>query len=139
VLSMLPNSVRNWCFTRLIIENLDRNRLNEANPQLTPLLSEKANRCLEEHLEGIFQATCVADNSATNFQYLAMSRASGYTWKEISAELGMTISMLSGFYKRSLTKFVQRIREYYRDRAIARRKRIMTQTKHKSLAFSAPL
>jgi len=112
VLPLLPNGIRNGHFTRLTIEDLDRNHLNEANPQLTPLLSEEVIQCLEEDPEGIFQAACVADNAAANFQYLAMSRAAGYTWKEISAELGMTISTLSSFYKRSLTKFAPRIREY---------------------------
>ena len=112
VLPLLPNGVRNGRFTRLTIEDLDRNHLNEANPQLSPLLSEEVIQCVEEDPEGLFQAACAADNPAANFQYLAMQRAAGYTWKEISLQLGIKISTLSCFYKRSLTKFGPRIREY---------------------------
>jgi|GEM_PF-304600 len=112
ILPRLPNGVKRGNLTSLTIEDMDRNHLHSANPQLTPLLTEEVIQCLAEDPEGIFQAACVADNPAANFRYLAMSRSAGYTWRELSVELGMRISTLSSFYKRSLTRFAPRIREY---------------------------
>jgi len=86
--------------------------LEAVSLQAAPSLVQEIKQCLEDDPDGIFQAAFVMDNPAANFQFLALQRLSGCSWKEISAELGITISTLSSFYERSLARFAVRIREY---------------------------
>jgi hypothetical protein len=97
--------------TRLTIDDLDRNNPIE-DDNGNPSLSQEVIECLEDDPEGIFKSTYAANNPAANFQFLAIKIVSGYSWKEISAELGIKIPTLSSFYQRCLVKFAPKFKEY---------------------------
>lgn len=97
---------------RLTIDDLDRNNPAEINPQLVPSLSQEVIQCIESDPEGIFRGAHISGKPAANFQFIALKILAGYSWKEISAELGIRIPTLSSFYQRSLTKFAPKIKEY---------------------------
>ncbi len=97
----------------LTIDDLDRNNCIEVTTQLIPSLSQEVIQCLEEDPEGIFKEAHIGNNPAANFQFLAIKIVTGYSWKEISAELGgIKIPTLSSFYYRCLTKFAPKFKEY---------------------------
>jgi hypothetical protein len=98
---------------RLTLDDLDRNNSTEVNLQLIPSLSQEVLQCLEEDPYKLFRTTYIANNPAANFQFLAIKILSGYSWKEISLELGgIKIPTLSSFYQRCLTKFAPKFKEY---------------------------
>jgi DNA-directed RNA polymerase specialized sigma24 family protein len=97
---------------RLTLDDLEKNNPAEVNPQLTPSLSQEIIHYLETDPEGLFNQTYTSNQPAANFQFLALKLLSGYSWKEISEELGIKISTLSSFYQRCLTKFSPKLREY---------------------------
>lgn len=97
---------------RLTIDYLDQNNPSEINPQITPSLSQEVKACLEEDSEGLFKSACVVDHPAANFQYLAVRRLEGYSWKDLSAELDISVPTLSSFYRRSLARFAQKLKSY---------------------------
>ena len=104
---VLPSGVNPKQVTRLEAEALEH-----LLPQVSSLLSEEVIQCFEEDAEGVFQTTYIAGNPAANFQFIALQRLSGYSWKEISVELGVSVATLSKFYERSLIKFASRLRQY---------------------------
>lgn len=97
---------------RLTLDDLDRNNPSEINPQLVPLPSQQVLQCLEEDPEGLFQLAHVDNHPNVTFQLLAIQRLEGYSWQEISDELGVRIPTLSSFYQRCLTKFALHLKEY---------------------------
>ena len=97
---------------RLTLEHLDQSNPSEVNPQLTPSLSQEVKACLEEDPEGLFRGACVVDHPAANFQYLAVKRLEGYSWQELSTELGVSVPTLSSFYRRALARFSQVLKSY---------------------------
>ncbi len=97
---------------RLTLDDLDRNNPIELNPQLTPTLSQQVEQSIEEDPEGIFTETCITNYPTASFKTLALKRLSGYSWQEISTELGISIPTLSSFYQRCLTKFAPKLKEY---------------------------
>ncbi|MEQ8961698.1 MAG: sigma-70 family RNA polymerase sigma factor [Coleofasciculus sp. C2-GNP5-27] len=96
----------------MTIDELEKCSFMESNPQLNPSLSQQVIQILQEDPEGIFQGTYTSNNPAANFQYLAIKLVSGYSWNEISQELGIKISTLSSFYQRCLVKFSPKIKDY---------------------------
>ncbi len=110
ILPLVSNGSKQSQVKRQTLLDLDRPHLTEANPQ--PSLFEEIRQCLEEDPEGVFQATHIGNQPQANFQFLAIQRISGYTWKEISTEVGIKIPSLSSFYERSLAKFAPTIRRY---------------------------
>ncbi len=90
------------------VEDLDRNISDEMNPQL----SQELEQVINEDPEGLFQNTCVSGYPQATFQVLATRRLAGFSWQDISAELGVAIPTLSGFYQRSLVKFTPKLKEY---------------------------
>ncbi|MBE9128033.1 sigma-70 family RNA polymerase sigma factor [Coleofasciculus sp. LEGE 07092] len=112
ILPTTPKGIDPKKVSRLTLDDLDRKTCNELNPQLNPSLSQDVLQCLESDPEGVFKGTYTSDNPAANFQFLAIKLLSGYSWKEISEELGIKISTLSSFYQRCLTKFAPKFREY---------------------------
>ena len=110
ILPLLPNENRQAQLKWQTLLDLDRHQLQETT--LQPSLFEEIRQCLEEDPEGVFQATYVANQPKANFQFLAIKRLSGYTWKEISEEVGIKIPSLSSFYERSLAKFEPTIRRH---------------------------
>ena len=110
ILPLLHNGSKRSQLKRQTLIDLDWNHVSETTPQ--PSLFEEIRRCLEEDPEGVFQAAHVANHPEVNFQFLAIKRISGYTWKELSVEVGIKVPSLSSFYERSLTKFAPTIRRY---------------------------
>jgi hypothetical protein len=102
-----PRSIK-----RLSLEDLDQSNPSEVNPQLVPLPSQQVLQCLEEDPEGLFQQSYVVNHPLATFQAIAIKRLQGYSWQEMSAELGIQVSTLSSFYQRCLTKFAPQLKEY---------------------------
>ncbi len=109
IMPTLPRGVDARQITRLTIDDLDRNILPDKH---SPLLSQEVRQVIQEDPEGIFQQTHVVDHPAANFQAIALKILSGYSWKEISAELDVKTPTLSSFYQRCLTKFAPKFKEY---------------------------
>jgi hypothetical protein len=97
---------------RLSLEDLDRHNPHEVNPQLVPLPSQQVMQCLEDDPDGLFQQTCIDRHPNATFQLLAIRRLQGYSWQDLTAELGVSIPTLSSFYQRCLTKFAPRLKVY---------------------------
>ena len=108
----LPKGVHPKEITRLTIDDLDRNNPIEVKNPETHSLFQEVFQYLESDPEGIFKSTHISKNPAANFQFLAIKILSGYSWKEISDELGIKIPTLSSFYQRCLTKFIPNFKEY---------------------------
>lgn len=108
----LPKGVDPRKITRLSLDDLEYNHPNDLNPQLVPLPSQQLLQCLEEDPDGLFQRTHIDRCPAANFQFLAIKRLAGYSWQELSSELGVRIPTLSSFYQRCLTKFAPQLKEY---------------------------
>ncbi|MCU0527254.1 MAG: sigma-70 family RNA polymerase sigma factor [Elainella sp. Prado103] len=104
---MNPKSVQH-----LTLEDLDRNNPADVNPQMMPSISQEVEQVLEEDPEGLFQSAYIAHHPQANFRALAIKRLSGFSWQEISADLGIAIPTLSGFYQRCLVKFAPKFKEY---------------------------
>ncbi len=108
IMPTAPRCVKHQAIKRLTIDDLERNNPTEVNLSL----SQQVIECIEADTEGIFKGTYTSKNPAANFQFLALQILSGYSWKEISAELGIKIPTLSSFYQRCLTKFASKLKEY---------------------------
>lgn len=107
VFATLPRGV-----TRLTLDDLDRSNPSEVNPQLAPLPSQQVLQCLEDDPEGLFQRSHIDHHPEANFQFLAVKRLAGYSWQELSEELGIAIPTLSSFYQRCLTRFAPQLKAY---------------------------
>ncbi len=107
VFATLPRGV-----TRLTLDDLDRSNPSEVNPQLVPLPSQQVLQCLEEDPEGLFQRSHIDHHPEANFQFLAIKRLAGYSWQELSTDLGIAIPTLSSFYQRCLIRFAPQLKAY---------------------------
>lgn len=74
-------------------------------------LGESVITLIHEDPEGIFQAHHIQGHPEANFQYIALQRYYGVTWRELSDELKIPIGTLSEFYRRSIQRFRQKIRD----------------------------
>lgn len=108
----VPKGVNPKEIIRLTIDDLDRNNPIEVKTQENPSLLQEVFHYLESDPEGTFKSTHISKNQTANFQFLAIKILSGYSWKEISAELEVKIPTLSSFYQRCLTKFAPKFKEY---------------------------
>ena len=97
---------------RLTLDHLDQTNPSELNPQMIPSLSQEVKACLEEDPEQLFRQASVADHPAANFQYIAVRRLEGYSWKDLSAEFNIPVPTLSSFYRRCLAQFAPKLRAY---------------------------
>lgn len=101
-----PKQVKRFTLDDLEISHSDK---------ITSQTSSDAQELMEyikEDPEGIFENEHTCNNPAANFQFLAIQVTSGYSWKEISAELGIKVPTLSTFYQRCLTKFKPKLKDY---------------------------
>lgn len=105
ILPAVPKGIDARKVTRLSLDELDANNPIELNPQLTPSLSDDLKNYLQEDPNDIFQNTCIGSQPRANFQYIALKRLEGYSWKELSQDLNLGMSTLSSFYQRSISKF----------------------------------
>lgn len=96
----------------LVTDNLGESTtsvFNDSNS--SSLLFQELRNLLESDPRGIFKSTRLANNPKVNFQVVVLKRLDGYSWVEISKELGISISSLSSFYARNLEKFAPVLRE----------------------------
>lgn len=70
-----------------------------------PSLSELIYQYIQQDSQNIFQSTFIKGKPQANFRQIALARLSGYTWKEISQELKLSIPTLSSFFQRNCEKF----------------------------------
>lgn len=111
VLPTVPKGIDAKTVKRLSLEELDSNQPSELDTQLAPSLSEDLKRYIQEDPERLFQTTCVEKHPSASFQYIALRRLDGYSWKEISTELGVRIPTLSSFYQRCITRFAPQCKQ----------------------------
>lgn len=111
VLPVVPKGVDARAVTRLSIDDLDVSDPSELNFQLAPSLSEELKHYIREDPDDLFSKTYVGQQSDANFQYIALQRLEGYSWKELSAELNLGISTLSSFYQRCVIRFAPKCKQ----------------------------
>ncbi|NEZ58666.1 sigma-70 family RNA polymerase sigma factor [Adonisia turfae] len=97
---------------RITLDALDKQESLELRSQSNPSLSEEVLQCIRDDRDGLFKETHIRNKPAANFQHLALRFLGGYSWKEISDELGVKVVTLSSFYLRCLTKFAPKFKEY---------------------------
>lgn len=113
VFPTMPQGVRQQGVTRLSIEELDKHNPLDLNPLLIPSAGEELRHYIEEDNEKLLQSIHIKNHPSITFQWLILKRLDGYSWQEISTELGIQISTLSSFYQRSLKKFSYKFQEYF--------------------------
>ena len=68
---------------------------------------------IQEDQDDAFKSEVMKKYPHVNFQLLLVKRViKDASWQQISEELGVSVSNLSSFYRRSLEKFTPRFREY---------------------------
>ena len=68
---------------------------------------------IQEDPDDYFKSEVSQRYPQVNFQLLLVKRViEDASWQQISEELGVSVSNLSSFYRRSLEKFTPRFREY---------------------------
>ncbi len=99
--------------TRLTLDDAFEHRNFRMMEQQTspPSLYQELMQLLEDDPQGQFSQRSVKNAPSVNFQVLALKRLSGYSWNEISDEVGISISTLASFYQRSLRLFAPMIRQ----------------------------
>lgn len=111
VLPAVPKGLDYRQTKRLTLDDLDRRPSRELHSPSTSSVSQQLLQYLQEDPEGKFQQTHIDRHPEATFQFLAIQHLAGYTWKELSAELGIAIPTLSSFYQRCLIKFAPQLRE----------------------------
>jgi len=87
---------------------LNNNPYSDKDPRLEELL-----KYIQEDPEGLFQAERIKDYPNANFRSVALSKLSGKSWKEVSAELGIKApTTTSSFYYRCVKKFAPKLKAY---------------------------
>lgn len=107
----LPEAIRELSHPREVQRfNLDDLEKNSASQPNSP--SEELLQCLKEDPEGIFTSRHIVNHPQAHFQFIALKKVSGYTWKEISRELNISVQTLSSFYQRCLKEFTPMLQKY---------------------------
>jgi hypothetical protein len=91
-----PKGVDRLQIKRMTLEILEKQDSVEGRSQARASISEEVIQCIEEDDEGLFQSTHIEQKPAANFRYIALRFLSGYSWKEISEELGVKVVTLLG-------------------------------------------
>ncbi len=87
----------------------------EASPDPSPDLAEEIKSYIELDPDNFLKETYIKNYPKANFSALLKLRLEGRPWQEISEIYGMSISTLSSFYQRCLSKFIPRIKEYLKN------------------------
>lgn len=110
IMPVLPAGIDARTVKRFSIDDLDIHDPNAASSQTNTLPSEEVIHYLQEDPEGLFRSTHIENHPQASFQHIALSRLNGYSWKELSTELGPGISSLSTFYQRCIKRFAPKIK-----------------------------
>ena len=78
---------------------------NLSYKQNSPTLSDLLYQYIQQDSQNMFKSTFIKGKPQANFRQIALARLSGYTWKEISQELKLSIPTLSSFFQRNCEKF----------------------------------
>ncbi|EDX83563.1 hypothetical protein S7335_743 [Synechococcus sp. PCC 7335] len=111
-LPVAPKGLKVRDVKRLTLQHLDSSNPSELNPPSTLRLSLEVKACLIEDTEGLFRSVSVVDHPRANFQYIAIKRLEGYSWQDLSDDLGVPVPMLSSFYRRCLARFATKLSAY---------------------------
>ncbi len=74
-------------------------------PISSPSLAESLVDYIKKDPEKLFSQAYVKGRPDANFRTIALGRISGQTWQEIAQQLGISVSTLSSFYRRSCQDF----------------------------------
>ncbi len=94
--------------TRMSIDSFDNLPVVDS----APLLSVKVIECIRSDPEGQFSRQHITHRDDVNFQWLALKINEGYSLSELSTQVNVPVSTLSGFYYRCLEKFAPIIKTY---------------------------
>jgi DNA-directed RNA polymerase specialized sigma24 family protein len=92
-------------FKRLSIDDLNDEISDESFSQSPSSNHAEIRQLLQSDPENIFQITHVRNSKEASFQAIALSRLEERSWQELSEELGVKVSTLSGFYQTCLDRF----------------------------------
>lgn len=112
VFPTLPKGINPKDVTRLSLDELDRHNPSDLNPYLIPSAGEELRRYIEEDPDQLLRSVHVENCPIATFQWLALKRLDGFSWKELAVELDSRIPTLSSFYQRTLKKFSPKFRDY---------------------------
>lgn len=82
--------------------------INEKKPSLSDLVRA----CIEADPENICKSKHIQNHPEANFQFLAIRRFSSHHWKDIAADLNLSVPTVSGFYYRSAVKLAPKLKKY---------------------------
>ncbi len=100
---------------RLYCEDMDLffNKLEKQAEHNLYRIEEALIDMIQEDPDAAFKSEVSKKYPQVNFQLLLVKRViQDASWQQISEELGVSVSNLSSFYRRSLEKFTSRFREY---------------------------
>lgn len=112
VMPSAPKGIDRSKIKRITLDVLDKQGPVDLRSQSTISLSEAVIQCIREDRDDLFKSAHIRKKPEASFQYIALQFLSGYSWKEISAELDVKVVTLSSFYQRCLTKFAPILKEY---------------------------
>ncbi|NEP76340.1 MAG: hypothetical protein F6K29_33290 [Okeania sp. SIO2G5] len=108
----MPTGVDPKSIVRLSIDDLEQHPRLHSHGQGRTMKGQEVRDLLINDPEGFFGETHVVNHPEANFQRIALQRLDGFSWQEISMQLGVSIPTLSSFYQRALEKLGPILREY---------------------------
>ena len=111
-LPVMPDGVDPKSVVRLSVSDLDHYPQFSHHNQSNAMQGQEVRELLISDPTGVFCQTHVANRPEANFQRIALQRLDGFSWQEISEQLGVSIPTLSSFYQRALDKLGPMLREY---------------------------
>ncbi len=82
-------------------------------PQVPPSLVEELMAYIDADPNGDFRMAYIRYHPTANFQYLFRRRLAGDSWEAIAQDLNLSISTISSFFYRCITRFSDQIREQF--------------------------
>lgn len=111
-LPVMPDGIDPKSIVRLSINDLDQDQRFSHYNQGNTIKGQEVRELLSSDPKGLFCKTHIVNRPEANFQRIALQRLDGFSWQEISAQLGVSVPTLSSFYQRALDKLGPILREY---------------------------
>ncbi len=105
------NSPQTQTFSSL--EDLEYVMETQQPQTATPTLSAEVREFLEEDPENILKKEHIRGRPDVNFQVIALMLIAEKSWKEISAELNVSMGTVSSFFGRTSRKLAPKFKEYF--------------------------
>lgn len=109
---VMPTGLDPRSVVRLSIYEVEQYQPLTPHLQDTVMNGQVVREFLSSDPQGVFCKTHVVGCPGANFQRIAIQRLDGFSWQEISDQLGVPIPTLSSFYQRALEKLGPMLREY---------------------------